>query len=238
MFATPPSKIHYLKEITGLGKAKTDPSSMGSRWDKTGRSLPFNDENKGPAPSSKATPLKQGANALSESKWAPASIITMGERLATSTQWDLWATSPSETNNPAEVVPKFTVDLALSKKWKEKRDQERAEAVKLARYEVLKTTPATLTAEHGKDQRLIRASVASEASSSKNLSGTEDMETDFPALPSQPVATNSRALADVEFDDDGDVVMADLEEWRDIEEVAHVIAEDRANERIGQGKVS
>jgi len=211
---------------------------MGSRWDKTGRSLPFNDENERPAPSSKATPLKQGLNSLSESKWAPASTITRGERLATSTQWDPWATSPSEANNSAEVMPKFTVDLGLSKKWKEKRDQEKTEAVKLARYEVLKTTPATLTAEQRKDQRSIRASVASEARSSKNLSGIEDMEADYPVLHSQPVATNSLALADVEFDDDGDVVMADLEEWRDIEEVAHVIAEDRANERISQGKVS
>jgi len=222
--------------MTGLGKAKTDPPSMGSRWDRTRRPLPFNDENKRPVPSGEAAPLKQGANGLSESKWASVSTAARGRGLATTTQWDPWATNPSDTNSSGEVAPGLTVDLALSKELKGKCDEKKPESVKLTGCGVLKTKFATQTAEQKKDQRLVHTSVAFEAPSPKNLPGTEDMSCS--ALPSQRAATNSRALAGVEFDDDGDVIMADLEEWRDIREVAHVIAEDRANERISQGKVS
>lgn len=222
--------------MTGLGKATTDLPRMGSRWDRTGRPLRFNDENRRPVLSGEAVPLKQRANGLGESKWASVSTTARGKGLATSTKWDPWTTNPSVTNNSAEVVPRLNVDLVLPKELKGKCDEEKPGAVELAGYKVLKTTFATQTAEQKKHRRPVHTSVASEFSGPKNLPGIKDMS--CLALPSRGTTTNSGALADVEFDDDGDVIMADLEEWRDIREVADVIAEDRANERISQGKVS
>ncbi|CUS09916.1 unnamed protein product [Tuber aestivum] len=212
-----------------------DPPNMGWRRNKVERSLSFEDENKCSVPSGGVVALKQETSGLGESKWAPTWATTWEEGPAAYTQSDTRASDPSESGGSTEADPMLVVDPVLAVGLKESRGEVRAEAER-AGYGVLKASFPRPTAGQKRDQRSFYTSVTSEASSSKNLWGMEAVEADYPAPPSQPLATNSRGIIDVEIDDDGDVIMADLEEWQAIREVAHVIAEDRASERTSQGK--